>query len=119
MKGYTTTGKVRARALRKSETDAERRLWQLLRNRNLQPFKFRRQHPIGPYIVDFVCLDWKLVIEVDGGQHMEQVRYDSARTSFFEASGYRIVRFWNNDVLTNTDGVLQAICDALKLSPSP
>ncbi len=118
MKRYSTIKRNRARSLRKSTTDAEQSLWQLLRNRSLQQFKFRRQHPIGPYFVDFVCLEQKLVIELDGSQHMEQLRYDSERTAFLEKAGYKVVRFWDNDVLAQSEGVMQVIYDALGC-PSP
>ena len=119
MKGYSITGRNRARSLRKSFTDAELRLWQLLRSRNLKKFKFRRQHPIGSYTVDFVCLERRLVIEVDGGQHQQQTRYDSKRTAGLESAGYRVLRFWDNDVLMRTDDVMQAIDLALHGSPHP
>lgn len=119
MKGYSTTGRNRARLLRKSFTDAELRLWQLLRSRNLRKFKFRRQHPIGSYIVDFVCLEKRLVIEVDGSQHMQQAQYDSKRTEQLEAAGYQVLRFGDNDVLARTDNVMQAIYDTLDSPPSP
>ncbi len=90
-------------------TDAERRLWRYLRLRQLDGHKFRRQVPIGPYIADFVCLKAMLVIEVDGGQHAEAHAYDSRRDDFMRGQGYRILRFWNNDVLANMDGVWQTI----------
>jgi len=94
-------------------TDAERKLWNTLRNRQFGEYKFRRQVPIGPYVVDFVCFEEKLIIEVDGGQHAEEFERDAARTEWLEAEGYRVVRFWNNDVLGNTDGVIRAIEAAL------
>jgi very-short-patch-repair endonuclease len=119
MKGYSTTGRDRARRLRKSFTDAELRLWQLLRNRNLKQFKFRRQHPMGSYIADFVCLEQCIVIEVDGSQHAQQTEYDSARSAYFQTKGFRILRFWDNDVLVRAEGVLQAIYNALDAAPSP
>lgn len=119
MKGYSTTGRNRARLLRKSFTDAELRLWQLLRSRNLKNFKFRRQHPIGSYIVDFVCLEEQLVIEVDGGQHAQDAQYDSKRTDHLAAAGYRVLRFWDNDVLVNAESVMQKLYDALEAPPSP
>jgi very-short-patch-repair endonuclease len=103
----------RARELRKTPTDAETRLWSRLRRRQLGGFRFRRQQPIGLYIVDFFCPEAKLVIEVDGGQHAENAA-DEARTRWIEKRGYRIIRFWNNDVLGNTDGVLLSILDALR-----
>ena len=113
MKTYTATGLTRAKGLRKSSTDAELRLWRLLRNRHLAQFKFRRQHPIGEYIADFVCLDKQLVIELDGGQHAEQVEYDDARTRKLEVAGFRVIRFWDNDVLTRPEAVLQRIYEEL------
>ncbi len=118
MKGYSATRKTRARSLRKSTTDAEQRLWQELRNRNLQKFKFRRQHPVDPYIVDFACIEQRLVIELDGSQHMDQVGYDTKRSAYLAEAGFRVLRFWDNDVLTQTESVMQAICDVLGC-PSP
>lgn len=109
----------RARELRTTQTDAEQRLWRSLRNRQLEGYKFRRQRPIGPYIADFICLDAKLIVEVDGGQHAEQIGYDAARTAFFEEQGYRVLRFWNTEVLTETEAVLESIRLALLDSPSP
>ena len=109
MKSYSSISRARARSLRKSSTAAELRMWHLLRNRTLQHFKFRRQHPIGDYIMDFICLEKKLVIEIDGGQHVERAQYDGARTAALEAVGCRVLRFWNNDVLTKSDSVLQVI----------
>jgi very-short-patch-repair endonuclease len=96
-----------ARSLRRRSTDAEQRLWRHLRSRQLEGAKFVRQFPIGPHIADFACRDAHLVIELDGGQHSPEA--DAPRTAIIEAFGYRIIRFWNNDVLTNTDGVLEAI----------
>ena len=119
MKGYSSTARNRALRMRKSGTDAELRLWRLLRSKHLSDFKFRRQHPVGPYIADFICLDRRLVIEVDGGQHQEQGPYDVKRTSDLEAAGYRVLRFWDNDVLLKTDDVMQAIFQALHASPHP
>ena len=118
MKGHSQRGKSNARALRTSQTDAEQKLWHLLRSRNLAQTKFRRQHPVGPYVVDFICLNEKLVVEIDGGQHQQQQIYDMRRTVFLEQAGYRVIRFWNDDVLTKTDSVLQVIYDALG-DPSP
>lgn len=94
----------RARALRKAPTDAETLLWSHLRNRRFRNLKFRRQVPLGRYIVEFHCHELRLVIELDGGQHSEEV--DRSRTQWLEGEGYRVVRFWNNEVLENTDGVL-------------
>ncbi len=98
-----------ARKLRKRQTEAERRLWQRLRNRRLGGYKFRRQHPIGRFIVDFGCLEKRLVVEVDGGQHSWRVEDDALRTSKLEASGFMALRFWNNDVLGRMDEILGAI----------
>jgi len=101
----------KARNLRKRPTDAEKKLWRQLRNQQVEGRRFRRQHPIGPYIVDFVCLDKKLVIEVDGGQHgsPEGLQSDAVRTDWLEDSGYDVLRFWNNEVLQNIEGVITAI----------
>ena len=90
-------------------TDAERKLWQYLRLCQLDGHKFRRQVRIGPYIADFVCLKAMLIIEVDGGQHADARAYDSRRDDFMRGQGYRILRFWNNEVLGNMDGVWQMI----------
>jgi len=103
-----------ARTLRGASTDAERRLWAALRGRQLAGFKFRRQHPIGPFVVDFVCLDHGLIIEADGGQHAESTG-DADRTQWLEDHGWRVLRFWNNEILSNTEGVLETILSALKL----
>jgi len=105
--------------LRKRSTDAEQRLWKRLRNRQLKDAKFRRQHPISPYIVDFVCLEKKLIIEADGGQHIEQRSLDKQRTAFLEAQGFRVVRFWNDEILTQTEEVLDVIFRALNDTPHP
>jgi very-short-patch-repair endonuclease len=103
-----------ARRLRRDSTDAERTLWLQLRDRRLQGWKFRRQVSIDPYIVDFLCLDAKLVIEVDGGQHDENRAKDEVRTRFLEGFGLRVIRFWNNEVLGNLEGVLERILIELK-----
>ena len=108
-----------ARSLRIDQTDVEKRLWRELRNRQLDGFKFRRQHGIGPYIVDFICIEAGLVVELDGGQHADQVSYDARRSVLIEAAGYRIVRFWNNDVLENIEGVVERIHELLAGCPSP
>src|SRR6266700_4027143 len=100
-----------ARKLRLTPTDAEIRLWSRLRRKQLEGFRFRRQHPLGPYVVDFFCPETKLVVEVDGGQHADD---GATRTHWIEGQGYRVIRFWNNDVLANTDGVLHAILGALR-----
>lgn len=103
----------RARQLRRNATDAEIRLWSRLRRKQLAGFRFRRQHPLGSYIVDFFCPEARLIVEVDGGQHGEENAHDARRTEWLEARGYRVARFWNNEVLSNTDGVLTAILVAL------
>ena len=108
----------RARGLRQTMTDAERTLWCHLRNRQLSGLKFRRQHEIDRYIVDFVCTEALLIVELDGGQHADQVNYDERRTQQLEAMGYRVLRFWNNDVLVNIDSVLEVVMEALA-SPAP
>ena len=114
---------ARARELRRDATDAEQLMWKLLRNRQLDGWKFRRQHPVGKYILDFYCHEAKLGIELDGGQHAEpdQAKYDVERTRSLEAEGFRVLRFWNNEVLKNTNAVLQEIWNVLtgSLSPSP
>jgi very-short-patch-repair endonuclease len=111
--------KQKARNLRKNMTDAERLLWQRLRNRQIQNSKFRRQYVIHPYIVDFVCLEHSLVLEIDGGQHAEQIEYDTRRTEYLRSKGYNVLRFWNNEVLQETDAVLNQIYEALSNNPSP
>lgn len=108
-----------ARALRLSMTDAERALWCALRSRQLEGFKFRRQHPIGPFVVDFVCLQQKLIIELDGGHHAEQAEADAARTAYLEALGFRVIRFWNNEVLTEKDAVATRVLVTLTPTPLP
>jgi len=107
----------RARELRQRSTDSERRLWHWLRNRQIDGVKFRRQVPLGAYVVDFLAADHRLVIEIDGGQHASQQDYDRRRTAWLEAQGYRVIRFWSNEVLANTEGVIAAIGAALKLRP--
>jgi len=101
-----------ARKLRRTPTDAEIRLWSRLRRKQLAGFRFRRQHPpLGPYVVDFFCAAAKLIVEVDGGQHAND---GDARTRWLEARGYRVIRFWNNEVLANTEGVLSTILGTLR-----
>ena len=106
----------RARELRKHSTDAERLLWRHLRSRQLGGFKFRRQQPLGGFILDFVCLEKRLIIEVDGGQHNESVQalYDSQRSEWLAQQGFRIVRFWDHEVLNQLDEVKAAIDQALR-----
>ena len=102
-----------ARSLRKNQTDAERKLWRCLRARELCGFKFRRQYPIAPYIVDFICVEKRLIVEIDGGQHATMTEIDNTRTEFLNARGYRVLRFWNNEVLQQLDAVLAKILDSL------
>ncbi len=105
---------IDARSLRKNPTDAERRLWGRLRRRQLEGCRFRRQAPIGRYIVDFVCFERKLIVEVDGGQHAWNEVGDEQRSAWLESEGFVVVRFWNNDVLENTDGVVATLIEALR-----
>jgi very-short-patch-repair endonuclease len=118
MRGAKVDKTNMSRRLRRNATIAEQRLWYRLRSRSLYGMKFVRQEPIGPYIVDFVCREQRLIIEVDGGQHAESER-DLVRDQWLRDHNYRILRFWNNDVIQNTDGVLQAIAEVLRASPSP
>ena len=109
-----------ARTLRHNSTDAERRLWYYLRNRQLDGYRFRRQVPLGRYIVDFACIESKLIVELDGGQHAEQMAEDAERTNYLARGGLRVVRFWNDDVLLRTESVLEQILVALReASPHP
>jgi very-short-patch-repair endonuclease len=101
-----------ARAMRHIATDAEKKLWRLLRSRQLEAFKFRRQVPIGNFIADLVCHEKKLIVEVDGGQHAENAR-DKERDQWFAEAGYQVIRYWNNDVLKNPNGVLEALLSEL------
>ena len=107
----------KARQLRGNQTDVERRLWSKLRDRQLFGAKFRRQVPIGRYIVDFVCRESSLIIELDGGQHSSVSKYDIERTAWLERHGWRLLRFWNNEVIESLEGVLQTI-SARVISPS-
>ncbi len=92
-----------------------KKIWQQLRLRNLEGNKFRRQHPIGNFIVDFVCIEKKLIVELDGGQHQLRQDYDSKRTDYLEGKGYKVLRFWDNDALLETDSVMNVINEALKI----
>jgi very-short-patch-repair endonuclease len=109
----------RARELRTHQTETEQRVWFHLRNRRFAGYKFRRQFPIGRFIVDFVCLDRRLIIELDGGQHAERREYDARRTRWLEAQGFRVLRFWDNQVFEDWDVVEEVICRALEDAPSP
>jgi very-short-patch-repair endonuclease len=113
----------KARQLRRNPTDVERLLWQRLRFWQVDGYKFRRQQPLGEYIVDFVCLQKRLIIELDGGQHAQEVNYDAVRDAWLRGQGFIILRFWNNDVLKNIDGVMMMILSNVQgtpyLNPSP
>jgi primosomal protein N' (replication factor Y) len=106
---YSAEQKTFARHLRRTQTDAERKLWLHLRNRRTHGVKFRRQHPIEKYIADFCSVESQLIIELDGGQHLERTKEDGQRSRFFERKGFRVLRFWNNDVLLNTEAVVEQI----------
>lgn len=97
-----------AKRLRRQETESEKLLWSRIRNRQIADSKFRRQWPIGEFIADFVCLEARLIVEVDGGQHANS-RHDRARSAALENLGYRVVRYWNNDVMQNIEGVLESL----------
>lgn len=105
----------RARNLRKASTEQERIIWGLVRNRQLNGLKFVRQYPIGKYIADFACRRLKLVIELDGGQHNEDdnINYDNERTKYMEAEGYRVIRFWNNEIDNNLEGVYERLLEII------
>ena len=115
--------RLRARALRHNATDAEKLLWRRIRMWQLDEFKFRRQQPLGNYIVDFVCLAKKIVVEIDGGQHAEQRDYDGKRDAWLHEQGFIVLRFWNHDVLGSVESVAEKIYETAKstpfLSPSP
>ncbi|WNO55032.1 endonuclease domain-containing protein [Stakelama saccharophila] len=111
--------RTKARNLRREATPAERKLWQYLRARQIASVRFNRQVPVGPFICDFVARGAKLVVEVDGGQHGWQSEQDRERTRFLEAKGYRVIRFWNNDVMERVGGVVSEIERVLVELPSP
>ncbi len=108
-----------AKQLRQQPTKAEAKLWHRLRRKQVGGLRFRRQAPIGPYIVDFFCPNARLVVEVDGGQHADQRCYDNRRTEWLEERGYRMLRYWNNEVLENLEGVLAEIQRTATKSPPP
>ena len=112
MRQIRTLRVERARELRREDTRAEARLWNALRARRLGGWKWKRQVPSGPYFLDFLCIEAALVVEVDGGQHADQIAYDQRRTAHIERSGLRVLRFWNGEVLTNRDGVCLTILNA-------
>jgi very-short-patch-repair endonuclease len=118
MRGANVTKTSLARQLRKNSTPAECKLWKYLCSRSLGGFKFVRQEPIGPYVVDFVCREQRLVIEVDGGQHADN-RRDADREQWLVAHRYRVLRFWNNDVLGNIEGVWDTIFAAASAAAPP
>ena len=119
MKKHPLPGaRIRARVLRREMTDAERRIWRALRLYQMNGHKFRRQVPIGRYIADFVCHDARLIVEIDGSQHDPSSREEIERTEFLRREGYRVLRFWNNEVLTNLEGVYDVIAATLQ-QPSP
>jgi very-short-patch-repair endonuclease len=100
-----------ARELRKNQTDAEKKIWRYLRSKQMNSLKFRRQQPIGNYIVDFVCFDIRLIIELDGSQHIEEKEKDEERDQWLKTQGFTVLRFWNNDVMNNIAGVLNVVND--------
>ena len=106
-----------AKVLRKNFPDTERLLWKYLRAKQMEGCKFRRQEPVGSYIVDFICQEKRIVIEVDGGQHSPENKRDKERDKWLKGKGYKVLRFWNNEVLSNTEGVLEVIRDCLNHPP--
>ena len=118
MRGAKVVKTKIARRLRRDSTDAERKLWHRLRSRSMVGFKFVRQEPIGPYVVDFICREQRLIVEADGGQHADS-KSDVARDQWLAEHHYRVLRFWNNDVMANTDGVLETIVKALNAEATP
>ena len=111
--------KSKVRELRKHLTETERALWKHLRLRQFSGYKFRRQQPIGKYIVDFACLEKRLIIEIDGGQHSEQTAYDLERDTWLESQGFSVLRFWNNQILKEMEAVKEIILDTLTRQPLP
>jgi very-short-patch-repair endonuclease len=112
MKAQTNQHIIRAklpRQMRNAGTDAERVLWRRLQRRQIEPCKFRRQHPYGDYILDFVCLERRVIVELDGSQHADTVERDAKRTRWLEQANFVVLRFWNNDVSNNISGVLEVI----------
>jgi very-short-patch-repair endonuclease len=120
MARYPLLQKGRARKLRENQTDVESKLWSCLRDRQITGVKFRRQHPIGPFIADFCCVESGLVVELDGGHHAEQSSADQQRTRVIEDCGFRVLQFWDNEVIENLEGVLERISEAIERPhPSP
>jgi len=115
---HSRTMTKRARRLRAIPTDAEQRLWRHLKDRQVNGWRFRRQHPVGAYVADFACIEAMLIVEVDGGQH-DASKSDAIRDARLRAEGWRVLRFWNNDVLGNTAGVVDVIATSLGPHPGP
>lgn len=113
--------RTHAKTMRRVPTEAEKKFWWMVRDRRLGGYKFKRQYPIGRYIADFVCIEAKLIVELDGGQHAEQQEYDAKRDAFFNSEGFRVVRFWNPEFLKNQDGVARQLLALLVggRTPSP
>jgi very-short-patch-repair endonuclease len=120
MKKHPVHGaRARARTLRQDMTEPERRVWQILRSQQMNGYKFRRQLPMGCYFADFVCHEARLIVEIDGGQHDRSSPQERERTGFLRDEGYRVLRFWNDEVLTNLDGVHQTIAEELgRITPT-
>jgi very-short-patch-repair endonuclease len=118
MRGAKVVKTKIARRLRRDSTDAERKLWHRLRSRSMIGFKFVRQEPIGPCVVDFICREQRLIVELDGGQHADS-KSDITRDQWLSEHHYRVLRFWNNEAMTNTDGVLETIVKALNAETTP
>ena len=120
MKKHPVDGaRERARTLRQNMTEAERRVWQILRSHQIEGYKFRRQVPIGRYIADFVCHETRLIVEIDGGQHDRSSSGEAERSGFLHKEGYRVLRFWNNEVLANLGGVHETIVGELgRITPT-
>src|SRR5271170_7831820 len=109
--GVPRSAKARARAMRRGSTEAERKLWHALRDRRMQHVKFRRQAPIGPYVADFLCIEHRLIVEADGGQHSEST-INTVRDAWLARNGYKVLRFWNHEIATTRDSVLATIAAA-------
>jgi very-short-patch-repair endonuclease len=114
LKRTDKTGYARALALRKEPSLAERRLWKHLQLGQFKDIHFRKQHAIGPFVIDFCAIKEKLVIEVDGGQHIDQEIHDNERSEFLKSKGYKVIRFWNNEVMNDIEGVMRSIEDEIK-----
>jgi very-short-patch-repair endonuclease len=108
-----SSARKNARRLRRELTDAERQLWVCLRSKQIEAFRFRKQVPLGRFVADFACMEPKLIVEVDGGQHADRADHDADRTAWLEGWGFTVLRFWNNEVSENMDGVLQVIVNTL------